>query len=68
MSLRGVFLSMKYEIPALLRRGGGAIVNTSSGAGIKGFAGGAAYGAARRERGDRRRSPRPVVRGLPDQL
>src|SRR4029453_8381481 len=45
--LRGVFLSMKYEIPALLQRGGGAIVNTSSGAGIKGFAGGAAYGAAK---------------------
>jgi NAD(P)-dependent dehydrogenase (short-subunit alcohol dehydrogenase family) len=47
VSLRGVFLSMKYEIPALLRRGGGAIVNTSSGAGIKGFAGGAAYAAAK---------------------
>jgi NAD(P)-dependent dehydrogenase (short-subunit alcohol dehydrogenase family) len=47
VSLRGVFLSMKYEIPALLQRGGGAIVNTSSGAGIKGFAGGAAYGAAK---------------------
>ncbi len=46
-SLRGVFLSMKYEIPVLLRRGGGAIVNTSSGAGLKGFAGGAAYGAAK---------------------
>ena len=47
VSLRGVFLSMKYEIPLLLRRGGGAIVNTSSGAGLKGFAGGAAYGAAK---------------------
>jgi NAD(P)-dependent dehydrogenase (short-subunit alcohol dehydrogenase family) len=30
VSLRGVFLSMKYEIPALLQRGGGAIVNGSS--------------------------------------
>jgi NAD(P)-dependent dehydrogenase (short-subunit alcohol dehydrogenase family) len=47
VSLRGVFLSMKYEIPSLLQRGGGAIVNTSSGAGVKGFAGGAAYGAAK---------------------
>jgi NAD(P)-dependent dehydrogenase (short-subunit alcohol dehydrogenase family) len=47
VSLRGVFLSMKYEIPVLLQRGGGAIVNTSSGAGLKGFAGGTAYGAAK---------------------
>jgi NAD(P)-dependent dehydrogenase (short-subunit alcohol dehydrogenase family) len=29
-AVKGVFLSMKYEIPALLRRGGGAIVNNSS--------------------------------------
>lgn len=47
VNLRGVFLSMKNEIPLLLQRGGGAIVNTSSGAGVKGFAGGAAYGAAK---------------------
>ncbi len=47
INLRGVFLSMKHEIPLLLRRGGGAIVNTSSGAGVKGFAGGAAYGASK---------------------
>jgi NAD(P)-dependent dehydrogenase (short-subunit alcohol dehydrogenase family) len=47
VSLRGVFLSMKHEVPLLLQRGGGAIVNTSSGAGVKGFAGGAAYGAAK---------------------
>ncbi len=30
-NLRSIFLSMKYEIPALLASGGGAIVNTSSG-------------------------------------
>lgn len=30
VSLRGVFLAMKYEIPAMLRSGGGAIVNMSS--------------------------------------
>jgi NAD(P)-dependent dehydrogenase (short-subunit alcohol dehydrogenase family) len=47
VNLRGVFLSMKHEIPLLLQRGGGAIVNTSSGAGVKGFATGAAYGAAK---------------------
>ena len=38
---------MKHEIPLMLQHGGGAIVNTSSGAGIKGFAGGAAYAAAK---------------------
>jgi NAD(P)-dependent dehydrogenase (short-subunit alcohol dehydrogenase family) len=47
IDLRGVFLCMKYEIPLVLRQGGGAIVNTSSGAGIKGFKGGAAYVAAK---------------------
>jgi NAD(P)-dependent dehydrogenase (short-subunit alcohol dehydrogenase family) len=47
VNLRGVYVSMKHEIPLLLQRGGGAIVNTSSGAGVKGFAGGAAYGAAK---------------------
>jgi NAD(P)-dependent dehydrogenase (short-subunit alcohol dehydrogenase family) len=43
--LRGVFLSMKYEIP-LIEEQGGAIVNISSGAGVKGFPG-AAYCAAK---------------------
>jgi NAD(P)-dependent dehydrogenase (short-subunit alcohol dehydrogenase family) len=47
VDLRGVFVCMRHEIPLLLERGGGAIVNTSSGAGVKGFAGGAAYGAAK---------------------
>lgn len=30
INLKGVFLSMKYEIQAMLKTGGGAIVNTSS--------------------------------------
>jgi NAD(P)-dependent dehydrogenase (short-subunit alcohol dehydrogenase family) len=47
INVRGVFLSMKYEIPLMLRHGGGAIVNTSSGAGVIGFAGGAAYVASK---------------------
>ncbi len=47
INLRGVFLCMKYEIPLMLKHGGGAIVNTSSGAGVKGFASGASYGAAK---------------------
>src|SRR5918995_1125875 len=45
--LRGVFVCMKHEIPLMLAQGGGAIVNTSSGAGVKGFPGGAAYVAAK---------------------
>jgi NAD(P)-dependent dehydrogenase (short-subunit alcohol dehydrogenase family) len=47
VNLRGVFLSMKHEIPLLLARGGGAIVNTSSGAGLKGFGNGGAYAASK---------------------
>jgi NAD(P)-dependent dehydrogenase (short-subunit alcohol dehydrogenase family) len=47
IDLRGVFVCMKHEIPLMLEHGGGAIVNTSSGAGIKGFKGGAAYVAAK---------------------
>ena len=47
IDLRGVFLCMKHEIPLMLEHGGGAIVNTSSGAGVKGFKGGAAYVAAK---------------------
>jgi NAD(P)-dependent dehydrogenase (short-subunit alcohol dehydrogenase family) len=47
VDLRGVFLCMKHQIPLMLKQGGGSIVNTSSGAGIKGFAGQAAYCAAK---------------------
>jgi NAD(P)-dependent dehydrogenase (short-subunit alcohol dehydrogenase family) len=47
IDLRGVFLCMKHEIPLMLKQGGGAIVNNSSGAGVKGFKGGAAYVAAK---------------------
>ncbi|MFC7203647.1 SDR family oxidoreductase [Haloferax namakaokahaiae] len=36
INLKGVFLGMKYEIPRLLERGGGAIVNTASVAGMTG--------------------------------
>ena len=47
INLRGVFLCMRYEIPVMLQGGGGAIVNNSSGAGIKAFGRGAAYAAAK---------------------
>jgi NAD(P)-dependent dehydrogenase (short-subunit alcohol dehydrogenase family) len=46
-NLRGVFLCMKHEIPLILKQGGGAIVNTSSGAGIIGIKGSPAYTAAK---------------------
>jgi NAD(P)-dependent dehydrogenase (short-subunit alcohol dehydrogenase family) len=47
INLRSVFLCLKYQIPLMLQHGGGAIVNTSSGAGIKVFGRGAAYAAAK---------------------
>jgi NAD(P)-dependent dehydrogenase (short-subunit alcohol dehydrogenase family) len=47
VDLRGVFLCMKYQIPLMLKQGGGAIVNTSSGVGVKGIVGQAAYCAAK---------------------
>ena len=47
IDLKSVWLCMKYEIPLLLKQGGGAIVNTSSGAGVIGIKGGAAYTAAK---------------------
>ena len=34
VNLTGVFLCMKHEIPVMTRAGGGAIVNTASGAGL----------------------------------
>lgn len=37
VNVKGVWLSMKYEIPRMLERGGGAIVNCSSIAGVIGF-------------------------------
>lgn len=47
VNLTGVFLSMKHEIPAMLARGGGAIVNMSSVAGLMGGVVGAAYHASK---------------------
>ena len=42
-----MFLCMKHEIPLILKQGGGAIVNTSSGAGVIGIKGSPAYTAAK---------------------
>jgi NAD(P)-dependent dehydrogenase (short-subunit alcohol dehydrogenase family) len=47
INIRGVLLSMKHEIPAMLQSGGGAIVNNSSAAGHIGFPGAAVYVASK---------------------
>jgi NAD(P)-dependent dehydrogenase (short-subunit alcohol dehydrogenase family) len=46
-NIRGTFLGMKYEIPAMLRGAGGAIVNMASIAGLNGTANLAAYVAGK---------------------
>ncbi len=46
LNLTGVFLCLKYELPAMLERGG-AIVNMASGAGLVGFPGLPAYVASK---------------------
>jgi NAD(P)-dependent dehydrogenase (short-subunit alcohol dehydrogenase family) len=47
INLKGVFLSMKYEVPHLLKQQGAAIVNVSSVAGLIGGPGGSAYYASK---------------------
>ena len=47
INLKGVFLCCKYEIPEMLKAGGGSIVNTSSVAGLVGFGGIPAYTASK---------------------
>jgi NAD(P)-dependent dehydrogenase (short-subunit alcohol dehydrogenase family) len=47
VNLNGVFYCMRYEIPAMVARGGGAIVNMASVLGSVGFANSAAYVAAK---------------------
>ena len=46
-SLKGTFLGMKYGIPAMLKTGGGSIINNSSNSGVVGFPGLPAYSAAK---------------------
>ncbi|WP_371537345.1 SDR family oxidoreductase [Streptomyces sp. NBC_00466] len=47
VNLTGTFLCMKYELPALQRRGGGAIVNTASNGGLYAIAHAPAYVASK---------------------
>jgi len=45
VNLRGVYLGIKYAIPAFRANGGGVVINTASAMGLKGRKGLAAYGA-----------------------
>jgi NAD(P)-dependent dehydrogenase (short-subunit alcohol dehydrogenase family) len=47
VNLKGIFLAMRYEIPAMVSAGGGAIVNTASVAGLVGERGIGAYSASK---------------------
>lgn len=47
VNVRGVFLGMKYAVPALRKSGGGSIVNMASVAGLSGGAGTSAYNASK---------------------
>jgi NAD(P)-dependent dehydrogenase (short-subunit alcohol dehydrogenase family) len=47
INVLGVLLCMKHEIPAMLKNGGGTIVNTSSVAGVIGFPGAGIYVASK---------------------
>jgi NAD(P)-dependent dehydrogenase (short-subunit alcohol dehydrogenase family) len=47
INLKSVWLCMKYEIPPMLKQGSGAIVNTSSAAGLVGLPGWPAYVASK---------------------
>jgi NAD(P)-dependent dehydrogenase (short-subunit alcohol dehydrogenase family) len=47
VNLKGIWLAMKYEVPAMLRSRGGAIVNTASVLGLVGSRGTPAYVASK---------------------
>lgn len=47
INVLGVLMSMKYEVAAMLKTGGGAIVNTASVASLVGMPGLAVYGASK---------------------
>ena len=47
INVRGTFLATKHAVPYMIGRGGGSIINTSSGASLSGDIGHPAYGASK---------------------
>ncbi|KKK60390.1 hypothetical protein LCGC14_3024860, partial [marine sediment metagenome] len=47
VNLTGIFLCMKYCIPAMIKGGGGAVVNIASEAGLVGIANQVAYNVSK---------------------
>lgn len=47
VNLSGVWFCMRHQIPEMLKRGAGSIINVSSLAGLKGFAGSSGYAATK---------------------
>lgn len=47
VNLKGVWLCMKYQIPEMLARGGGSVINVASLAGLVGFRGNSPYSASK---------------------
>ena len=47
INVQGVWLSMKYQLPEMLKAGGGSIVNNASVAGLVGVAGAGIYAASK---------------------
>ena len=47
INLRGLFVCMKHELAQMVQQGSGVVINTSSGAGIRGVAGGASYASSK---------------------
>ena len=47
VNVNGVFYGLKHTVPAMLRSGGGAIINTASVAGLRGTPNVVAYGASK---------------------
>ncbi|HEY9700853.1 MAG TPA: SDR family oxidoreductase, partial [Allocoleopsis sp.] len=47
VNLKSVWLSMKYQVPAMLKSGGGVIINNASRLGLRGMTYGALYSASK---------------------
>ena len=47
VNVKGVWLGMKYQIPAMINSGGGVVINLASVAGLVGSRGGAVYSASK---------------------